>query len=354
MNDRARGFTLVELMVAVAVFVIVSAAAFVFAKSQIVARKQTQQLLDTEQNARVALDSIRLDLQSSGLGVGYSLNGVFSGITMGRFGTFDSNDHVHPNTEVSDDLRIRGATGPVRTIASYNAPNVNGTMEVCTGGGFQVGDLVLIVTESYTQARAIEIIAPGPTPPPLNPCTESDCISGCDVLNFIDRSARYETDGNARFASYQGGSAFRGFVDVTYFVEWNGTEPALYRGEQCASRAACAIPDNLLGEGVESLQARIFELDPAAAAPTDVTADPTYAAAGGVDSLNRLRVDVEVIARSRTPEPDAPLSKECSAINTTLPTACYPQGAPDRFRRRKLMTSVELKNSGHMRFQALR
>lgn len=354
-KKTSRGFTMLEVMVAIGVFVIVTAAAFVFARSQIRMRKQTQLLLDTEQNARVALDSIRFDLQTSGLGVGYTLGAVFSGVTMGPFGPFESNEHSHaPLAFTSDDLRIRGATGPVRTISEYFAPNITGSMQICAGGGFRSGDIVLIVSESYADARAITLSA-DPLP---EACGEGYCETGCERATFTDASATYETDGNARFASYQGGSAFKGFLDVTYFIEWNGTTPALYRAEgPCATRAVCANQqNNLLGEGVESLQVRVLELDPAVAAPRDVTTDPSYndpTLGGGVKSENRVRVDVEVIAQSRAEESDAPPNRICSTIN---PALCFPAlgGTPDRFRRRKLMTSVELKNSGHMRFQALR
>jgi prepilin-type N-terminal cleavage/methylation domain-containing protein len=345
----ARGFTLVEMMVAIAVFVVVTMGAFVFAKSQMRARKQTQQLLDTEQNARVALDSIRLDLQASGLGVGYALDGVYAGLTFGAFGPFRANDFDHGDgVRFSDDLRVRGATGPVRTIARYDGPLVNGAMEVCAGGGFEVGEDVLLVSESYRDARAVRLTGVGA---PIA-CTEGQCTVNCQQLTFTDASATFETDGNARFASYVGGSAFRGFFEVTYFVEWIGETPGLYRSTiPCATRAACAIADNLLGEGVESLQMRVWEQDPAAG-ERDVTTEPAYVAAGGVDSTNRLRVDIEVIARSRSPEPEAPPERVCSSIRTT---SCFPYGGgTDRHRRRKLLTSVELKNSGHMRFQALR
>lgn len=360
MNRSRRGFTLVELVVAVGVFVTVSAAAFVFARSQIVARKQTQHLLDTEQNVRVALDSIRFDLQSSGLGTGYALNGVFSGLAMGPFGPFLSNDRAIPAHGPTDDLRIRGALGPVRTINAYTPGQENGTMEVCAGGGFEPDDVVLILSESYAEARAVNITA-RTRDVPCN-LAEGECIGNgrrCDRLTFEDNSALFETDGNARFAAYQGGSAFRGYIDVTYFVEMTPAGPGLFRADRndgdCPTRAACATPENLLGEGVESLQAQIWELDPEGTTPDDVTARAEYinpVTGGGVSSTNRVRVDIEVIARSRTEEADAPLSKECSAISG----ACYPRSPepPDRYRRRKMMTSVELKNSGHMRFQALR
>lgn len=362
MNRSSRGFTLVELVVALGVFVAVSAAAFVFARSQIVARKQTQHLLDTEQNVRVALDSIRFDLQSSGLGTGYALTGVFSGLTMGPFNEFNSNDRLIDLSPVdrvpTDDLRIRGALGPVRTINAYTPGQENGTMEVCGGGGFEARDVVLILSESYAEARAVTIDAVRAG----RACTvaEGECIGNdglCDQLDFRDNSALFASDGNARFAAYQGGSAFRGYIDVTYFVAVTPTGPNLYRADRsdgdCPTIAACVDARNVLGEGVESLQAQIWELDPERTAPEDVTGLPAYinpVTGGGVTNTNRVRVDIEVIARSRTEEADAPLSKECSAISG----ACYPVGAPDRFRRRKMMTSVELKNSGHMRFQALR
>lgn len=353
------GFTLLEAIIAIGLFTIVSSAVFIFARTQIRARKQTQHLLDTEQNARVALDAIRADVQSSGLGVGYAAGGAFLGVTMGPFGppaaplgTFESNNFVHAGGQVSDDLRVRGALGPARTIAAYDAPLPSGSMEVCAGGGFQPGDEVLLVSESYQDARVVTLSAVSGTA-----CSDGQCVGpgGCELLSFSDASGVFETDPNARFASYLGGTALRGFIDVTYFVEWNGAVPGLYRAEgACASRAACAIPDNLLGEGVESLQVRVLEHDPASAIALDQTSNATYRdpIAGGVTSTNRVRLEVEVVARSRSEESETPEGASCSTID---PTVCFPLGGgKDRHRRRKLMTSIELKNSGHMRFSALR
>lgn len=343
------------MMVAIGVFVIVTAAVFLLARGQIRARKQTQYLLDTEQNARVALDSLRTDLQTSGLGIGYSAGGVFLGIQLGPFGAgaaFDSNDFVHAGGQRSDDVRLRGATGPARTIAAYDAPAASGTLEVCAGGGFTASDVVLLVSQSYADARAVEV-----TNVTAAACSDGQCVGagGCEQVDYVDASGTFESDPSARFANYLGGTAFRGYYDATYFVQWNGATPGLYRAEgACASRAACATAANLLGEGVESLQVRVLEEDPASATPVDQTANPTYrsALAGGITTENRVRVDVEIIARSRTEEPETPPSRLCSVL---APAECYPLGGgTDHFRRRKLQTSVALKNSGHMRFQALR
>lgn len=371
---RRRGFTLVEVMVAVGVFVIITAGAFMFAQQQIRTRKQTEYVLDTEQNARVTLDAIRRDLQLAGLGMGYGADGVFSGVILGVFGggQFNSDNFNHGAT-ISDDLRIRGASGPARSIATYNAP-APGNFEIC-GGAFpewtvpQPSELAVMVDEAYTVSRVIEITA-------VNlgvACTDSQCLSPaagglCDRISFINRGDLFQTDASANTANYSGGTLFRGFFDVLYFVQFGPTGPDLFRVDlsrdlagallavgapsPCfGGRGLCAVNGNLMGEGVESLHFRIIEQRPPTTPPpwaVDNTA--AFTAAGGIDNDNRIRIDVEVIARSRTQEAEAPPGQICSSVAIGT---CFPPAGTDRFRRRVLSSSVELKNSGHMQFGVL-
>ncbi|MBK6690153.1 MAG: prepilin-type N-terminal cleavage/methylation domain-containing protein [Deltaproteobacteria bacterium] len=371
---RRRGFTLVEVMVAVGIFVIITAGAFMFAQQQIRTRKQTEYVLDTEQNARVTIDAIRRDLQLAGLGSGYRADGTFSGLDLGVFGggQFNSSDFNH-GASVSDDLRIRGAYGPARSIATYDAP-APGNFEVC-GGAFpewvapQPNELAVMVDEAYTVSRVIEItnvnVGVG--------CTDSQCLSPaagglCDRITFINRGDLFQTDGSALNANYSGGTLFRGFFDALYFVQFAADGPDLFRVDltrdlagailavgapsPCfGGRGICAVNGNLMGEGVESVHFRVIEQRPPTF-PPPLAVDNTVAftAAGGIDNANRIRIDVEVIARSRTQEVEGVSGQVCSSI---APGVCFPAVGTDRFRRRVLSSSVELKNTGHMQFGVL-
>jgi prepilin-type N-terminal cleavage/methylation domain-containing protein len=386
---KRRGFTLVEVLIAVAIFVTVTAGAFAFASQQMKTRKLTEFALDTEQNARVVMDSLRQDLQLAGLGMGYLPDGNFSGVTLGGIdpaGTqFRSTDFVM-GAAVSDDIRIRGTVGPSRSVATYDP--AAGQFEIC-GGAFpewavvgQPAELAVLVSESYADARVIEI-----TNVNLGiPCTDSQCLatptgyavgSTCDRITYIDRSDVYATDAAANGANYSGGTLFRNFFDSLYFVNWAGGVPSVFKADLTrdaagtllpsgtppicwASRATCATNNNLLGENVESLQMRLWYL----LGPTDPPKIPNpageprdlinftngYAAAGAINNRNRVRVDVEVIARARAEERAQVRDRVCSSLN---PASCFPAVGFDFFKRRVQATTVELKNTGAMSFGAL-
>lgn len=354
-RTEAAGFTLIELLVAVAVGGIITVTMFAFGAQQIKSRAVTELRLETEQNGRVAMDSMRRDLQMAGLGTGYGPDGRFLGLVLGTFGPFESNDHDHGGNDFTDDLRIRGAEGPVRTIIEDLDPS-DGAVEVCSSdGAFEVGRLALLVDENFFHGRAVEI-----TGVAAQTCAGGTCEgtgNACERVSFVDRSPVYSTDPGASVASYAGGSLFHDYHDVVYFVDKTGTVPLLYRaawpcgpGPTPASRGACATPQNLLAEGVESLQLRVLELT-APGTFTDVTGDAGYLSAGGVTTENRLRVELELVTRSRMEKENASPNRTCSRIR---PASCYPDVDRDRFTRQLLHGAVELKNSGMMRFTASR
>lgn len=368
---RQRGFTLVEVMVSVGIFAIVTAGAFMFAQQQLRTRKQTEFVLEAEQNARISMDAIRLDLQVAGLGTGYRADGNFSGLDLGNFGggLFASNDYNH-GAAISDDIRIRGAAGVARTIATYNAP-APATMEVCSGGFPewvvpQPPELAVIVDEAYTTSRVIQIngVAMGIA------CTDSDCVGtgSCDLITFTHRGDLFQTDGGALNANYAAGTLFRGYFDHLYFIQWGGGGPSLFRADMTTDlvgailpfgapspclggRGICAVNNNLIGEGVESVQMRLMEqLPPTAPAPWSIDSTNAFTAASGINNSNRVRVDIEVIARSRTQEVEAPKGQVCSVLAAG---SCFPPAGVDSFRRRVFSSSIEIKNSGHMQFGVL-
>jgi prepilin-type N-terminal cleavage/methylation domain-containing protein len=352
-SSTERAFTLVELMVAVAVGSLVTVAVFAFASQQVRSRSVTELRLETEQNARVAMDAIRADLQQSGLGLGYLPDGRFAGLVLGSFGPFRSNDHDHGAGIFSDDLRIRGAEGPVRTIVEDLNPS-DGRVEVCSSdGAFEPGRLALLMDQHYFRARAVHVDAVT-----AQPCSGGVCVgtgNDCELVQFTDRSIVYSTGPSALTASFAGGSFFFGFFDVIYFLDHSGPDPELYRSEwPCgasppAARSNCVTPQNLLAEGIESLQYRLRELT-APGTFSDMTADAGYLAAGGVTSDNRLQVEVELIARSRVEKEQFSPNQVCSQLR---PASCFPAGGMrDRFGRRVFHTAVELKNSGIMKFRA--
>ena len=66
---RQRGFTLLELMIATSVGVIVTGSVFFVMTNQTETNRQTQELIEAQQNVRRAMVSISSDINRAGFGM---------------------------------------------------------------------------------------------------------------------------------------------------------------------------------------------------------------------------------------------------------------------------------------------
>src|SRR5687768_1400823 len=116
-NRRVRGFTLVELMVSMAIGLFVVAAAFTFVVHQNQLLEFTRRSIDRDRGGRVSLDLLVQDLRHAGIGTGYAPDGTFNGIIFGDF-TVPGGAIFHGN-DLSDDIGIRMANGSYRSIVQF-------------------------------------------------------------------------------------------------------------------------------------------------------------------------------------------------------------------------------------------
>jgi hypothetical protein len=343
-----RGYTLVEVVVALMIGMFVVAATFTFATEQVRLVDFTDDRIGLQQEGRAILSLITADLRQAGLGVGYGADGRFGGLRRGTFtvvdgATFQANDRMlnGPAGAVpTDDLGIRLTRGEIRTVSRFTTSEG----QVCAGGRFRSGDRVLLLSRDARFATTAELSSVTP-----DACRGSFCVSGCETFNYTLTDA-YRSGADADAADYEGGELFGGFQEVVYFVAMNpelGT-PTLRRaeigtGDPCV--AADATCGSAMARGVDSLQVRVWLLNEATGVWDDVTN------AISIDEEAPLRVDLELVLRGET---DLRAGYHEPAVLRLAADACVPApcgGGGDEHHREVLRTSVELRNAGRMRIQ---
>ncbi|MFO0723751.1 MAG: prepilin-type N-terminal cleavage/methylation domain-containing protein [Myxococcota bacterium] len=336
----ARGFTLVELMVASSVGAVITLAGVAFVSHQTRLMGVTSERIEMNQASRFGLERLRADLRMAGVGIGYDESGGFSGLEFSTFSRggaqFTSDNRTLNSGVLTDDLGILIASGGQTTIAGYNS---GGLAQFCAASGIKSGSLVVFRSEDGLSARSAIVTQIG-----SGHCSGDVCSGGCDdVLWAADPAATYASGANAIDVSYLGGTATGDLRQVTWFVE--DTDPA-HRGEGRLRRVVgdCSALDyncgEVMAERVESMQIRRYARKDGAW--TDIT-DATTKPEPGV----RLRVDVELVVRARAvdTQPHEPTS-------LLLETgACVPScTSRDSYARKAVRASVEIKNSGRNQY----
>ncbi len=329
-SNHSRGFTLVELLIGTAVgaFITLSAVSFVVHQTQ--ALGATSELIEISEASRFGLDRLAGDLRMAGVGVGYAENGDFAGVATGNFtvGTaaFVSNNRTLASGKLTDDLGIRMALGGRTTITRYDD---TGIAEVCRNSGFLANERVMFASEDGLTARSARITSIGPTT-----CMGDDCVNGCDLMMFTADST-FLAGPSALTTHYAGGTASGDLRWVTWFIDDSDGTPRLRRADgPCTARnSSCG---EVVADFVESLQIRRWQF--VNGAWQDITTTNIPSTEG-----SRVRVDIELVVRAQFT--GGGVSEVVrSALESNL---CFPNcTTPDGFVRRRVATSVEIKNSG--------
>lgn len=347
-----RGFTLIEMMIALTIGAILVLAAAAFASHQMLAFSAGNQSLNMTQMGRRALDILKDDITNAGAGVGYFEDGRFAGLAVGNFtlpagGGFNSDNQpivLPTGAGVTDDVGIMLADSEYVTIS--DVINANAIL-TCAGSGFQANDVVVMRTEDGLSGKSVRVTGVvGPVA-----CGTGLCAGNCEQIGFVD-VPEFLSGPGATTADYRGGFVAGGFRRVTWFVTPGPEGGELRRAiGDCAARdATCG---DVIADGVETVQMRVYTFTPPATGSPPGTpgtwTDQTNSGAG-LTSFTPIRVDVEMVLRMRTPHD----VRRYSPVNLVLETgACVPNcAAPDRFKRSVLKGSVFVRNAGRMRFEA--
>lgn len=311
LNDN--GFTLIEILIAMAISGIVTAATYSTFKSHQGSYIAQDQVTEMQQNLRAAMSMISRDMRMAGYGVEAGEAFEIGGIDYDYDGEDDFQTNNDPNRSNVDGVMIRRSDSPPMDIIRYQGAASN--LSVCSPSDFQVGDILTIITESGSNKyyRTIQVTQIQQTN--ANPCP-SCCTSGkCDKINFSPGLSPYNNPGGLGDGNWENGTVAQ-FRDIAYFVDSNG--PTLMRSVN--GSAAQPVADN-----IEDLQFAYQDED-----------GNWFNTPPSVQDIRSVRINV----LASTDRGDSQLIGRRPQIED------HATGGPDNRRRRLLATTVRVRNLG--------
>lgn len=347
---RNAGFSLIEMVVSMGVGMLVLAAVVRLVGDSFFLVRESSSDAEIQTGARNILDLLSADIRNAGVGVGYKMNGDFSGVRLGEVAvdggaTFNSQNRpltLEWGDTVVDDLMIRMAPGAMRSIVSYGSD----MGQVCkTGEPFLANSLGVFVTREGLQAHTA--VVSGLTDAS---CEDHNCVQGCMAFRYQLNTA-YSSDNEAAGASYLGGFLASGYNEVIWYVEPGSQSRGELRrlsignGTQCsdADRGSCG---GAVSQQVENMQLRYLQWDDDNRVWKDVSQETR------INGRGRIRVDVELILRGpRDTKTTASNPRESLVLE---PGRCVPgpcDGGMTDVPRTVVRSSVEVRNSGRMQIK---
>lgn len=310
------GFSLVELLVALAITGIVATAVFSVFKSQSDSYQVQGQILEMQQNLRASLDIITGDIRMAG----YNLNGVTDAIETGSIdfdndGTEDLVSNNNPSLGGTDALSLKMFTGRPIPVVKHTAAAAN--LSVCDSGDLQVGDKLLAVDVSTAQYQFLQITNI------QSPNCATECGGPCNKIVFNSGLSDFNSAGGLG-SSYLDGTIGR-FSAVTYYIEpdsnadGSADDPALMRSEDFGA-------PEVVASGIEDMQVVYLDADDN---PTSTPAD-----------IRRVRLTL--LARSRNPLDNFGVAGSTRPAIEDHAAAV----AADSYKRRRLTRLITCRNLG--------
>jgi len=144
------GFTLTEIMISLMVFALISVFAFQIFRADHKVFVEQEEVMDMQQNARLALDQLVKDLRVAGAGV--PLGGVDSDI-----------GHLYPvipgdgGDQSPDTLKLLASFRNIQTELSNSMPNESAEIKVDDASEFEVGAIAIIAGRTRECGESSEV-----------------------------------------------------------------------------------------------------------------------------------------------------------------------------------------------------
>ncbi len=241
-----RGSSLLELLVVMAIFLIVIAAVYALYNTQLKTTHIEEDVIEVQQNLRVAVDVISRDVAMAGIAVSSGTNPVNAvanntGLDGSDLVTFNnaSADGVFTIVDVTKSVSVVGGTSIVFTVGSATEADM-----------FSVGDAVRIVnsSEKSQPAATVFIVAAKNTATPSLTLTPAVSTGSVKFMrgNLIAKTGSSALEPYPNTVLYCVGPAV-------------GCAPAVTRcpaGQKCLMRIVNATPtdDSVVATNIEDLQ----------------------------------------------------------------------------------------------------
>lgn len=295
MNER--GFTLVELLIAVAITAIVTAAGYVYFNNMFNFSIAHNRTADMQQDVRVAMDIMGREIRAAGFGVidplGGTVLGAVSPITPGN--NVDSDPDGNPGR--LDRMTLVGGYQQI-AVLSANALDTANQITVTFQPGF---DPTTVVGMTVT-------------------------LGGFYYGTVIARAGNTLTLSAPLNRGYTALDAVIQIQTIVYSVGMSGTTPVLFRSVNGAA-------NQIIASGIEDLQFAYLLNTGAESNNPAVVAPPSFP--------NIVAVRVSLLARALDP------NRSATSVSIRPALEDHAAGAaPDRFHRRLLTKVVEVRNLG--------
>ncbi|GFO66842.1 hypothetical protein GMLC_04210 [Geomonas limicola] len=242
---RDSGFTLVEIMVVVAIFGIVMASVFSVYLTHMKNAYKQDDAVETQQNLRIALDALTRDLKMAGMLVPITTPPLAAGV----WGAYSSCLRINTSSPTGTYARI----GISRSTSGYS--NFSTQLDTSEAvDGFQVGDRVRLIRPfdnsqplgSVVQANySTMVISPVLAP---NRVTRSISLQYGSGAAFPVGSAVNSSDMLAKAA----GS--RAFDTVDYSLVTSASNPDCPTGMACLARSVNSRTAEVVASNIKSLR----------------------------------------------------------------------------------------------------
>lgn len=165
---RARGFSLMEVLIAMALTTIVTASVLAIVRTQLTAFEMQDQIVRTQQNARAGMDFIETMVRRACGGINTGLVYVYTPTFQSTIGlpclrhidgaTINTTSFTATNADFPDALEVVYATGAMTAVTKHTeltttAPSVD-VIDTCN---FAAGDYALVTDQTYSNPALFKI-----------------------------------------------------------------------------------------------------------------------------------------------------------------------------------------------------